>query len=271
MDKKGNPSPTQLSVRVTQNSMSVVASGAVERAKLSAQNIAPQSPAAAILSDQQILVTSSHTLMDKLKVLVKVGDEVTRVCTSASSPFLNNLNFSKKIHPYVNFAWQVLSGGMKVSRVQLCMSFLLKYLFDQMVLAQQARDIKILDLVRAMESTYSLVVSADHDELKSSPVLQDIIEKILMQTIECGYFIREYMQHSFGGSVAGFLYHNGSMTKDHPESVITHPFDNVDEKIAAFCTVFTELRKDFDSKLSLRTALVLFRIASSVDTISAYA
>ncbi len=43
-----------------------------------------------------------------------------------------------------------------------------------MVQAQQARDGKILDLVRAMEKTYSSVVSAD--ELKNHPVLQDIME-----------------------------------------------------------------------------------------------
>lgn len=64
-----------------------------------------------------------------------------------------------------------------------------KWLFDQMVQAQQARDQQILDLVTAMENTYSSVVSAY--ELKSHPVLQDIVEQILKQTIECGYFIRD--------------------------------------------------------------------------------
>jgi hypothetical protein len=67
-----------------------------------------------------------------------------------------------------------------------------------MVQAQQARDGKILDLVRAMENTYSFVVSAD--ELKNHPVLQDIIEQILKQTIECGYFIQGYTRRNFGGT-----------------------------------------------------------------------
>ena len=66
-----------------------------------------------------------------------------------------------------------------------------------MVQAQQARNVKILDLVKTMEKTYSFVVSAD--ELKSHPVLQDIMEEILKQTIECGYFVQGYTQHSFGG------------------------------------------------------------------------
>jgi ABC-type amino acid transport substrate-binding protein len=72
------------------------------------------------------------------------------------------------------------------------------YLCDQMVQAQQARDQQILDLVTAMEDTYSFVVSAD--ELKQNDKLQDIINQILKQTIECGYFIQKYTRHSFGGS-----------------------------------------------------------------------
>ena len=65
-----------------------------------------------------------------------------------------------------------------------------------MVQAQQARDVKILGLVRVMEDAYSFVVSAD--ELKSHSVLQDIMEQILKQTIECGYFIQGYTRRSFG-------------------------------------------------------------------------
>ena len=63
--------------------------------------------------------------------------------------------------------------------------------------AQQARDLKILDLVKSMEKTYSFAVSVD--ELKNYPVLQDIIILILKQTIECGYFIQEYARRNFGG------------------------------------------------------------------------
>jgi hypothetical protein len=48
-----------------------------------------------------------------------------------------------------------------------------------------------------MEDTYSFVISAD--ELKENAALQDIVEKISKQTIECGYFIQEYMRRDFGG------------------------------------------------------------------------
>ncbi|KAF8712129.1 hypothetical protein AX14_013128 [Amanita brunnescens Koide BX004] len=163
-------------------------------------------------SNQQDLVTSFSGLMNKLTPLVKIGVQVG------------------KIHPYVNFAWQVLSAGMKI------------------VQAQQARNVKILDLVRAMEKTYSFVVSTD--ELKSQPVLQDIIEEIMKETIECGYFIQGYARRSFG------------------ESAIVNPFTDVDDQIAAFCTAFANLRKDFDSRLLLTTALFLPRLSSAVDTMA---
>jgi hypothetical protein len=88
---------------------------------------------------------------------------------------------------------------MKVSQI-LIVSVLFPdiYLFDQLVQAQQARDQQILGLLAAMENTYSFVVSAD--ELKSHPVLQDIVAQILKQTIECGYFIQEYTRRNFGGT-----------------------------------------------------------------------
>ena len=66
-----------------------------------------------------------------------------------------------------------------------------------MVQAQQARNVKILGLLTTMKDTFSFLVSAD--KLKSHPVLQDIMEEILKQTIECGYFIQDYTRR-FGGT-----------------------------------------------------------------------
>jgi hypothetical protein len=87
---------------------------------------------------------------------------------------------------------------MKVSLLDYSGLFLHTHLFDQMLQAQHARNVKILGLVRAMENTYSFVVSAD--ELKSNHVLQDIMENILKQTIKCGEFIQDYARRSFGGT-----------------------------------------------------------------------
>ena len=49
------------------------------------------------------------------------------------------------------------------------------------------------------------------------------------------------------------------------ESVVVNTFTDVDEQITAFCTAFAKLRNNFDSRLSLTTALFMSRTASSVE------
>ena len=61
--------------------------------------------------------------------------------------------------------------------------------------AQQSQDLRVLELVKAMERTYSIVKSAD--ELKNYAILQDIIVQVLKQTIECGHFIQQYIRPNF--------------------------------------------------------------------------
>ncbi|KIM80170.1 hypothetical protein PILCRDRAFT_9732 [Piloderma croceum F 1598] len=220
-DKRGNPSTGRLTVRIAQQSMSAVAGTAVEQAQLAGEKLSQpllvNTMANAVTdltntaSNQQNLVTSFGCLVDKVRILLTVGDEIA------------------KIHPYANFAWQVLSVGLK------------------MVRAQQDRDQKILDLVTKMEDTYSFVDSMD--ELRKNRVLQDIVEQILKQTIKCGYFIQEYMRHNFG------------------EKAITQPFIGTSDQIVAFCTAFTDLQKALDSRLILSTALVLSRTTVTIDAI----
>ena len=100
MDKKGNPSAAQLSVRVTQDSMSGVAADAIQQAQTSAQKfsqplVTTVSDAFTNISDtvsnQQSVVTSFNALMKRLEPLVKIGDEVAKVC-SAPSPLLDDRN-----------------------------------------------------------------------------------------------------------------------------------------------------------------------------------
>ena len=61
------------------------------------------------------------------------------------------------------------------------------------------------------------------------------------------------------------LRYDSCLIEGQPESVIVHPFTDVDDQIAAFCTVFEKLRNSFESRLLLTTALFLSRTASSVE------
>jgi hypothetical protein len=66
------------------------------------------------------------------------------------------------------------------------------------VKGQFDRDKKLIGLVTTMEEVYSFV-----DAIQTVPnklqLLEDIIGKILKQTVECAIFIREYTGHGFGG------------------------------------------------------------------------
>src|ERR1700683_4485345 len=92
------------------------------------------------------------------------------------------------------------------------------YLFDQMVRVQQTRDQRILVLVTAMENAYSFMVSAD--ELKSRPVLQEMLEQILkrMWAFHSGIYATQLWKY-----VASFFERSGSELKIE-QSVIVRPF-----------------------------------------------
>src|ERR1700677_5137804 len=86
-----------------QESTSAVAGGAVEQSKTSAQKLSQPlvvnasnavSNISSPVSNQQNLVTSFDALMKKLGGLVKVGDEVAKVCSSVSSLLLYDLSGS---------------------------------------------------------------------------------------------------------------------------------------------------------------------------------
>jgi hypothetical protein len=71
--------------------------------------------------------------------------------------------------------------------------------------------------------------------------------------------------------------HDGSIIDGQLERAIVNPITDVDSQITKFCTVFADLRKDFDSRalvhmaLTLRqTELVLSQMASSVNAIRGY-
>jgi hypothetical protein len=98
---------------------------------------------------------------------------------------------------YVNIAWTVTSALQKVilrPDVALTVSNFVR----QVILVQLDGDSKIVELVNAMDDTYSFVDATKTlpEEIKSS---ENIIMEILAQTVECVVFIREYSGHGFGG------------------------------------------------------------------------
>jgi ethanolamine utilization cobalamin adenosyltransferase len=69
----------------------------------------------------------------------------------------------------------------------------------QVIRNQVFRDEKLITLVATMESIFSFVDVIQSDITDKVKVLEDIIKRIFIQTVECGIFIREYANHGFVG------------------------------------------------------------------------
>lgn len=65
-------------------------------------------------------------------------------------------------------------------------------------MAQLAIDQSVTDLTKTMQDVYSFV-----DAIAAVPskiqLLENIIQQIFIQTVECAIFIREYSGHGFAG------------------------------------------------------------------------
>ena len=83
VDKEGKPSSARLYVQVVQDSISAAAGDAVKQAQVSAGKLSR--PLISDVSDavlnKQSLVTTFDALLMQFKPLVKIGDEISKVCS----------------------------------------------------------------------------------------------------------------------------------------------------------------------------------------------
>ncbi|KAH7919679.1 hypothetical protein BV22DRAFT_1074955, partial [Leucogyrophana mollusca] len=139
-----------------------VDSVAVTPAGTAAQRI---DDAAAAISSIQPILLSLDNVLSKIDVVVKIVDDMVEV------------------HPYAKFAWTLLSSAYKV------------------VQKQTRTDQSVVDLMKAMETLYSFVSVADHLVDGKLDILRQNIKTILLQTVECAAFIRDYAHWGFAGRV----------------------------------------------------------------------
>ncbi|KAF7966263.1 hypothetical protein HWV62_39407 [Athelia sp. TMB] len=162
---------------------------------------------------QSGLVDALTTLVDNLDFVVKLGDEIA------------------KIHPWANLAWNVLSIGLKL------------------VKAQQDRDNKIIALIQTMQSTYSVVIDS---EVVRDARLHDVLERILKQTVDCGFFIQQYAR-----------------PRSYTGKAITEVFTHTDALVAQYQSTFEQLLKEFHDRVATKTALMTVDIALELAKVAA--
>ncbi|KZP27143.1 hypothetical protein FIBSPDRAFT_886744 [Athelia psychrophila] len=156
---------------------------------------------------------SIANVLDKLSHFMRIADELA------------------KIHPYAKRAWDILSAAHKI------------------IVAQVAIDQSVADLLKTIQDVYGFV-DAIKEEPSKIKLLEDIIERILNQTAECGRFIQEYLGHGFAGRLLRETM--GAST------AVT---------VAGMAQSLITLRGQFDTGLSVQIAIVCFRIQTDVNTI----
>ncbi|KAF8967493.1 hypothetical protein BDZ97DRAFT_524061 [Flammula alnicola] len=239
-DKKGRATSAEIIVRAAVTSLPKGASLILEQTQ-KRRNLVAQSTNMEIISaktvvdaviDDEDLQTALESVLSKVSILLKLGDEIA------------------KVHPFVNLAWQVVAVGLKASPFNRCLIFFsdIDIVLQKIVQKQRMQNLKLLGLTRTMRDLYS-VVTSDEGLQKISSV-EDVIEKILFQTIECGYFIQHVLRQDFRDGVVGFL----TLTTEM--------------KIERFSQAFKDLRDKFDRGLAVGTAIVsahTFDVVQSFD------
>ncbi|KZP27208.1 hypothetical protein FIBSPDRAFT_321286 [Athelia psychrophila] len=152
-------------------------------------------------------------VLDKLSHFMRIADEVA------------------KVHPYAKLAWDVLSAAHKI------------------IVAQVAIDQSVADLASTMQGTYSFVDALEAVPSKI-PLLEDIIQRIFIQTVECAIFIREYSGHGFAGRLL-----RETMGASTPA------------KVAGMAQNLINLRGQFDTGVAVQIATISFRIQTDVTTV----
>jgi hypothetical protein len=135
----------------------------------------------------------------------------------------------------------------------------------QVVIKQDRRDNRVLDLLGVMNDVYALIL--DGEPLKKIQTQKQALEMLAKQTTECAYFISHYSrQPSF-------------CECDWTCSVTKYPMISagsrlgknimagVDDKIIGFEQAFQKLRATFQEGVALQTELFVLRMLSSIDAI----
>jgi hypothetical protein len=172
--------------------------------------------------------TGSYGPNDPLKAFT--GQVVTVAVSEVLTPLLDKISIFVRLagkfaeaHPYTKMAFMILTAVYHV------------------VDAQYARDRSINRLVTIMHETYSLVSGAE--ELKRVESQEKTINSLARQTIECSYFIRDYLQNRSGWKQS-----------------FSNALSNLDDKISAYEATFKELKNAIQQQVTINTELHVFRM-----------
>ncbi|KAG1743706.1 uncharacterized protein EDB91DRAFT_222922 [Suillus paluster] len=150
------------------------------------------------------------------------------------SVFISVAERLAKLHPYARIAYAILATGYEVIKRGI------------------ACDAGLIRLMHTMQNTYDIVMT-----VKALPYLHErkhVIEAIVQQTIECAFFIRDYVD-----------------TRDNFAQAIKNSVLNVEAQIKAFEEAFINLQSSFQTHMAVCTQLTVLKILEDVQDIGAKA
>ncbi|KAJ6545575.1 hypothetical protein B0H19DRAFT_1168004 [Mycena capillaripes] len=164
------------------------------------------------MTSAEALVSGLKEVMHKLDRIVQIGDQLSQ------------------IHPYANAAWKILTFVYEV------------------VKKQQETDDKALQLVQAMVEVYSFVEDVDFLSSKIKP-LENVVQEIIRQTVECAIFIREYVARGF----------SGRLQRD--------TLSNTNQKIDGLSEALRKLKDSFDHGLAVQSVFFSAKTTDGVESL----
>ena len=134
----------------------------------------------------------------------------------------------------------------------------------QFIKDQRITDDKLLALVDTMNDTLTFAKSLN--DIEQIKIVEKIVTRILQQTAECAFFIREYAQRNFVGKLLLRVPKFMVPYKD-PERVAQQLWKDPTTKIGEFTEAFRQLRVDLDTGTLQQNTIVTSRISEGVDVL----
>ena len=136
--------------------------------------------------------------------------------------------------------------------------------------SQIDRDERIMSLVHSMNDAYAVIPGAEDLRRLKSENINTCIDAMLKQTIECGYFIKEYSSSSFGTdpySICG-VFTDYSYDFAGGKAIKAAFLSSTDKKIALFKDKFMQYKQDLQLATSLHTGIAVYRIVDDIQSVS---
>ncbi|KAG2134144.1 hypothetical protein DEU56DRAFT_413910 [Suillus clintonianus] len=139
-----------------------------------------------------------------------------------------------KLHPYAGIAYAILATGYEVISQGI------------------ACDAGVIQLMRTMENTYDLVMTVE--ALPYMHKQKNVLDAIVQQTIECAFFIRDYVD-----------------TRGNFAQAIKNSIMNVEAQIKAFEKAFLDLQSSFQNYMAVSTQVTVLKMLEEVQDLGAKA